>query len=242
MAEEEAQELIWTAALLSCCSVLQAFSKTTSRVSRPLNDDDNVQKKTLFRRKTQKTLGVTSSLNSTFTFWPKCRFYLHCYAPILLLGNNIFSMRNTHRRPRKHAETSSALTCRQIRATVKKILITIGLFLSNNPTEIWLPSQPRPRRWQPGSSQLVFTSIVNSTESSSPLVLWLSVLLTFLRKKKSSLPWFKFTVLFAGLNCTFVYIMPFCTNESQLCLFPGYELAWWDQISFKKQGKDKWSV
>lgn len=53
VAEEEAQELIWTAALLSCCSVLQAFSETTSRVSHPLNDDDNVQEKTLFRRKTQ---------------------------------------------------------------------------------------------------------------------------------------------------------------------------------------------
>lgn len=54
VAEEEARELIWTAALLSCCSVLQAFSKTTSRVSHPLNDDDNVQKKTLFRRKPRR--------------------------------------------------------------------------------------------------------------------------------------------------------------------------------------------
>lgn len=85
----------WTAALLSCCSVLQAFSKTTSRVSCPLNDDDNVQKKTLFRRKTQKTLGVTSSLNSTFTFWPKCRFYLHCYAPFCC-SETIFFLWETH--------------------------------------------------------------------------------------------------------------------------------------------------
>lgn len=191
----------------------------------------------LFRRKTQKTLGVTSSLNSAFTFWPKCRFHLHCYAPILLLGNNIFSMRNTHRRPRKHAETSSALTCRQIRA-VKKILITIGLFLSNNPTEIWLPSQPRPRRWQPGSSQLVFTSIVNSTESSSPLVLWLRVLLTFLRtkKKKSSLPWFKFTVLFAGLNCTFVYIYAFLQKWVTAVSFPRPWICLMRSSIFQKAG------
>lgn len=66
---EEARELKWTAALLSCCSVLQAFSKATSRVLHPLNDDNNMQKKMLFHSKTHRSTGVTFSLNNALSFF-----------------------------------------------------------------------------------------------------------------------------------------------------------------------------